>query len=151
MYCLPLAMYVIGALLTPAGNSISHAIAPVFLSNARNFLPPHGPPGGRPTPLSLPSPMNTKLLVTSAASRPGVPSGGRLSPLNAGWLRSPSPLATEKAISPLFRSIPTSREYGGLNGSGSPCGPSGHGTCCFTYGNVDSGCCDLPNAITVGM
>src|SRR6185436_18739548 len=107
-----------GAPLVPAGSSISQAIFPVFFSNARNILPP--PPGGTPTPLSLPSPMNTNVLVTSAASRPGVPSGGSFNPLNAGWLRSPSPLATDQRISPLFRSIATRREYGGLNGSGRP-------------------------------
>src|SRR4030095_10859585 len=63
----------------------------------------------------------------------------------------PSPLATDHRMSPLFKSIATRREYGGLNGSGRPCGPNGHDAVCFTYGSVDSGCCDLPNAMTVGM
>src|SRR5574342_665623 len=63
----------------------------------------------------------------------------------------PSPLATDQRISPLFKSIATRREYGGLNGSGRPCGPNGHGTCCFTYGSVDSACSDLPSATTVSI
>src|SRR5947207_7898715 len=82
MNCLPLTMYVIGELLTPADSSVSQTIFPVFLSNARNFLPPN--PAGTPTPVSAPSPMNTSVLVTIAALRPGVPMAGRFSPLNAG-------------------------------------------------------------------
>src|SRR5262245_43033488 len=95
--------------------------------------------------------MNTNDFVTSAAMRPGAPMGGRFKPANAGWLRKPSPFATDHLIVPSFRSMATSREYGGLNGSGKPRGPNGHGTRCFTYGSVDSGICEGPSAITVGM
>ena len=52
----------------------------------------------------------------------------------------PSPLATAQTISPLFRSIAVSFAYGGLNGSGRPCGPSIFGHARFTHGMFDSGC-----------
>ena len=95
--------------------------------------------------------MNTSAFVTIAALRPGVPMGGRLRPLNAGWLRMPSPLATCQRISPLFRSIGGSRAYGGLNGSGSPCGPSIFGHARFTHGMFDSGFSECTRPMMSGM
>src|SRR5262245_54256554 len=86
-------------------------------------------PGGSRGPLFAiagdPSPTNSSVFVTSGAAHPGLPSGGRLRCLIAGWLRGPSPLATIQRCSPRFRSIAVIRPYGGLK-SGRPLGPPIH-------------------------
>src|SRR5207237_9806280 len=108
-------MYVIAAPVVPAGSSILHNVRPVDLARALNPLPPQpgeisgGMPGGRRGPLFAiagePSPMNSKVLVTSGAARPGLPSGGRFNCLIAGLFLGPSPFATIHRCSPRLRSM----------------------------------------------
>ena len=58
-----------------------------------------------------------------------------------GWSRGPSPLAFDHRISPFFRSMATSRPYGGLK-MGSSLGPSSGASVSTTSRMSERGCSD---------
>src|SRR5262245_52356202 len=130
MYCLPPAMYVIGAPPALAGSAISARSRPVALSYADNagsrlfrsqILRPEEGAGralfGYPCWTT-----SSSVFVTRTKLRMGQPSRStRARWLMAGYL--PLPTAARQRCSPLDMSIATRLPQGGLN-NGSPCGPA---------------------------